>query len=85
MAEAIEIEKKGLKVAMPADDLDLPGEMVQAFAADPGLASAFEALTPGRRRSWILHIRSAKKSPTRALRIERAASKIRAGKGWNER
>lgn len=85
VAEAIEIQKKGLKVDMPADDLAPPDELTEALAADPDLAQAFDALTPGRRRSWILHLAQAKKPETRIARIEKAAPKIQAGKGWNER
>ncbi|NND19076.1 MAG: hypothetical protein HKN98_10910 [Silicimonas sp.] len=85
VAEAIEVERKGLKVDLPKDDLALPDELTQAFAADPDFAAAFEALTPGRRRSWVLHISQAKKPETRVARIEKAEPKIRAGKGWNER
>lgn len=85
VAEAIEIERKGLKVEMPPDDLEAPPELGQALAADPDLSAAFDALTPGRRRSWILHVSQAKKPETRISRIEKAAAKIHAGKGWNER
>ncbi len=85
VAEAIEIQKKGLKVDMPADDLAPPDELTEALAADPDLAQAFDALTPGRRRSWILHLAQAKKPETRIARIEKAAPKIQAGKGWLER
>ena len=46
---------------------------------------AFEALTPGRRRSWVLHFGTAKQAATRAARIEKAAPKILAGKGFNDR
>lgn len=85
MAEAIEIEKKGLKVDMLPDDLAPPDELTQALAADPDLARAFAALTPGRRRGWTLHIAQARQSPTRFSRIEKSVPKIMAGKGWNER
>ena len=85
VAEAIAIEKKSLKVDMPKGDLPLPAELTEALTADDSFAAAFDALTPGRRRSWILHVSQAKKPETRVSRIEKAAPKIRAGKGWNER
>jgi uncharacterized protein YdeI (YjbR/CyaY-like superfamily) len=85
VAEAIEIERQGLKVDMPADDLAPPEELVAALEANPDFAAAFEALTPGRRRSWILHLGQAKQAATRVSRIAKAVPKIREGKGWNER
>ena len=85
IAEAIEIEKKGLKVDMPPDDLAPPDELAQALAADQRLAQAFADLTPGRRRSWTIHIAQAKKPATRVSRIKKAGPEIMAGKGWNER
>ena len=85
VTEAIEIERRGLKVDMPADDLDPPEELIATLEADSDFAAAFEALTPGRRRSWILHFGQAKQAATRVSRIEKAAPKIREGKGWNER
>jgi uncharacterized protein YdeI (YjbR/CyaY-like superfamily) len=85
VAEAIAVEEKGLKVAPPADDLPPPAELSVAFDADPDLASAFEALTPGRRRSWLMHFAQAKQPATRASRIAKATPRILAGKGQNER
>lgn len=85
LAEAIGIEKAGLKVDLPKDDLDYPAELVDRLDADDALRAAFEALTPGRRRSWVLHFRQAKQSATRISRIEKAAEKIFSGKGLNDR
>ena len=85
VAAAIDIEKAGMKVEMPKDDLPVPEEFAKALDADPGLKTAFEALTPGRRRSWLLHIGQAKKSTTRKSRIKKAEPKIREGKGLNDR
>ena len=85
LTEAIGIEKAGLKVDLPKDDLDYPAELVDRLDADDRLRAAFEALTPGRRRSWVLHFSQAKQSKTRISRIEKAAEKILAGKGLNDR
>ena len=85
LAEAIGIEKAGLKVDLPKDDLDYPAELVDRLDADDALRTAFEALTPGRRRSWVLHVSQAKQSKTRVSRIDKAAEKILAGKGLNDR
>ena len=83
--EAIAAEKAGLKVAFPKDDLAYPEELARKLDADADFRAAFEALTPGRRRSHVLHISQARQSATRVARIERAASRIFAGKGFNER
>jgi uncharacterized protein YdeI (YjbR/CyaY-like superfamily) len=85
LTEAIGIEKAGLKVQLPKDDLDYPAELVDRLDADDRFRAAFEALTPGRRRSWVLHFSQAKQSETRISRIEKAAGKIFAGKGLNDR
>ena len=83
--EAIEIEKAGLRVYFAKDDLAYPEELVERLEEDPELQSAFEALTPGRRRGWLLHFSSAKLALTRATRIDRAVPRILAGKGMHDR
>ena len=85
VAEAIEREERGETVDFPKDDLELPAELVEALAADPELSAAWDALTPGRRRSHVLHISGAKKSETRTARIERNRAKILAGKNFQGR
>lgn len=66
-------------------DLDLPRELIDALDSDPDYADAFAALTPGRQRSWFLHINSAKQAATRIKRIEKARDRVLISKGWNER
>ena len=83
---AIQAEKDGLEVEFTEKDkLDYPDELQDALDEDPELAEAFENLTPGRQRGWVLHFSDAKRSETRVRRIDKARSKIIAGKGWNER
>lgn len=83
--QAIAVEKAGLTVDFKAKrELELPEELTQAFKKDRKLEKAFQALTPGRQRSHLLHIQAAKQSRTRAARIEKCAPKILAGKGMNE-
>lgn len=84
LAKAIAVERAGLRVP-PAPEGELPEELASRLADDPALAAAFEALTPGRRRSHALHVAGAKQAATRARRAERCAQKILAGKGFNER
>jgi uncharacterized protein YdeI (YjbR/CyaY-like superfamily) len=63
----------------------LPDELVAAFGEVDGLQAAFEALTPGRQRSWVIHISDAKKAETRLARVEKAVPRIFEGKGQLER
>lgn len=65
--------------------LELPDELVDAMGADPELAEAFHRLTPGRQRSYVIHLGTAKTSATRVARIDKARPQILAGKGANER
>ena len=51
---------------------------------DPELAEAFHALTPGRRKSYVINLNGARQSRTRVERIARFRDKIIAGKGANE-
>jgi uncharacterized protein YdeI (YjbR/CyaY-like superfamily) len=83
--EAIELENAGLKVEFLKDDLEYPEELTAMLEKDPKLKSAFEALTPGRRRGYLLHFSQPKQSKTRISRIEKAASLILEGKGMHDR
>lgn len=83
--QAIALERAGFKIAPPASREPMPAELEQRLAADPQLAQAFAALTPGRQRSHILHISGAKQSETRERRVERCAGEILAGRGFAER
>ena len=66
-------------------DMALPDELAEAMDADPELAEAFHALTPGRQRSWVLHLTSSANPATRHSRIAKGRDKIIAGKGQTER
>lgn len=83
--QAIELERVGVKVAPKAVKLVLPDELVARFARDGALKKAFEALTPGRQRSHVLHISGAKQAETRERRVDACAEHILAGRGFNER
>lgn len=82
--QAIEIEKKGLKVEFKQNPEPIPEELQQALDEDPALNQAFESLTPGRQRSYILHIGGAKQAKTRISRVEKCTSRIFEGKGFHE-
>lgn len=66
-------------------ELEWPDELVEALAADSELASAFHALTPGRQRSYLINLNSARKSATRVTRIGKFRDRIIQGKGALER
>lgn len=83
--EAIEAEKAGLKVDFKQkDELVYPEELLAKFAEDPQFEAAFEALTPGRKRGYVLHISQAKQSATRTSRIEKWVDQIMDGKGMHD-
>lgn len=83
--EAIEVERAGLKVQMKTtSEYAMPDEFVDELKKSQELKKAFEALTPGRQRGYLLHFSSAKQSETRTQRIDKCKSKILAGKGFND-
>jgi uncharacterized protein YdeI (YjbR/CyaY-like superfamily) len=82
IAEAIAVEVSGRKVASkPVSEYAMPDELAQKFAAQPALRVAFEALTPGRQKAYLLHFAQPKQSATRTSRIEKVVERILAGKG----
>ena len=82
--EAIELKRSGKKVE--AEEYEpMAVELERRLEEDADLSEAFYALTPGRQRSYNLHISGAKKSETRERRVEKCIPKIYSGKGFNER
>ena len=81
---AIAVEEAGLEVA-PAPELVLVEELQARLDADSELKAAFDALTPGRRREYHLHVSGAKQAATRAARVEKHVPRILAGKGLRDR
>lgn len=84
--EAIRVEEAGLSVPRRAvtDDGPYPEELEMLLAADVALRDAWERLTPGRRRGWLLHFNAAKQSKTRFARVERATPRIMEGFGMHD-
>jgi len=83
---AIEVEKSGQEVEYKeTSEFSMPDEFVHALEENPELQEAFEALTPGRQRGYLLHFSGAKQSKTRTSRIEKCIPKIFEGKGLNDR
>ncbi len=83
--EAIEIERAGLKVAFKKKPEPIPDELLNAFKQSLAFKEAFEALTPGRQRGYILFISQPKQSKTREARIEKYREKILNGLGMMDR
>ncbi|MGG2081438.1 YdeI/OmpD-associated family protein [Lysinibacillus pakistanensis] len=84
VSQAIAIEKAGLEVALKKDTETIPDELQQKFEEEPALKTAFEALTPGRQRAYILYFSQPKQSKTRVSRIEKYTQQILNGKGLND-
>ena len=83
--EAIEVEKAGLEVTYKkTSEFKMPGELKVRFDEDPGLKKAFETLTPGRQRGYLLYFSGAKQSKTREARIEKCIPQILDGNGLND-
>jgi uncharacterized protein YdeI (YjbR/CyaY-like superfamily) len=86
VAEAIEVEKAGLEVDFKkTSEFNMPEEFQAQLEENPALKTAFESLTPGRQRAYLLYFSDAKQSKTRAARVERYTPQILAGKGLNDR
>ena len=83
--EAMAYAEAGLKPPKEAIEIDLPDELVEALDSDPELAEAFNGLTPGRQKSYVINLASAKKPETRTSRIAGFRARIIAGKGALER
>ncbi|HEY8994163.1 MAG TPA: YdeI/OmpD-associated family protein [Lacunisphaera sp.] len=85
LAEAIAVEKAGIKVEYKqTEDFEVVPEFQARLRSTPSLKAAFEALTPGRQRGYLLHFAAAKQSKTREARIEKSVPAIYAGKGLND-
>jgi len=83
--EAIMVEQEGLEIKLKkTTDFTIPEELQTKFDEVPGLKTAFEALTPGRQRAYLLYFSKAKQSKTRESRIEKYIEQILNGRGLND-
>ena len=83
--EAIEVEKAGLKVELKkTKEYTVPQEFQTKLDTIPALKTAFEALTPGRQRGYLLYFSQAKQAKTREARVEKYISQIMNGKGLED-
>ena len=85
LADAIAVQKSGAEVAMKtAAEFDLPEEFAERLDHDAGLAEAFHALTPGRRKAYLLHFAGAKQKATREARVAKHVPRILEGFGLDD-
>ncbi len=83
--EAIEVEKAGLQVDFKkTTEFTVPEEFQKKLDENPALKTAFDALTPGRQRAYILYFSAPKQSKTRESRVEKCMQQIFNGKGLND-
>lgn len=83
--EAIEIEKASLKVELKKEtEYPYPEEFQQKLNENSALKTAFEALTPGRKKAYILYFSAPKQSKTITTRIEKYIPRILNGKGLHD-
>jgi uncharacterized protein YdeI (YjbR/CyaY-like superfamily) len=83
--EALQVEKAGLKVPLKkTKEFEMPEEFKNKLSKMPALKKAFQALTPGRQRGYLLHFSQAKQVKTREARIEKYLEKILSGQGLDD-
>jgi uncharacterized protein YdeI (YjbR/CyaY-like superfamily) len=85
ITEAIEVEKAGIKVDFKkTTEFTVPEELQSKLNEIPALKTAFDALTPGRQRAYLLYFSGTKQSKTRESRVLRCIPHILNGKGLND-
>jgi len=83
--EAIEVERAGLKVKLKrTKEFTMPEEFKNKLDKSAALKNAFESLTPGRQRGYLLYFSSAKQAKTREERVKKYTKQILAGKGLED-
>jgi uncharacterized protein YdeI (YjbR/CyaY-like superfamily) len=85
LSEAMGCAESGVRPARLKPEVQLADELLKAFESEPELAAAFDGLTPGRQKSYVIHLNSAKRPETKVSRIANFRAKILAGKGAMER
>ena len=85
LREAVAVEKSGVQVQMKnVAQFDVPAEFATFLQSDPKLAEAFHALSPGRRKGYLLHFAGAKQSATRTARVQKHLPRILKGLGLDD-
>ena len=83
--EAVDVERSGRDVEYKKiSEFTIPGELQNRFDKNRALKTAFQALTPGRQRGYLLYFSAAKQSKTREARVEKCVPRILKGKGLDD-
>ncbi|MCL9805907.1 DUF1801 domain-containing protein [Flavobacterium amniphilum] len=83
--EAVEVERSGVQVQYKkTEDFEMPDEFRVKLDSDPNLKTAFDGLSEGRKKGYLLFFSSAKQSKTRESRIEKNLDRILMGKGLDD-
>jgi uncharacterized protein YdeI (YjbR/CyaY-like superfamily) len=83
--EAVEVKKSGVEVTLKkTSEFKMPEEFQNKLKQMPALKKAFQALTPGRQRGYLLYFGAAKQSATREARVEKCMPQILKGKGLDD-
>jgi len=83
--EAIEVERTGVKVPLKkTKEFNVPEEFQNKLNKNAALKKAFNALTPGRQRGYLLHFSAPKQSKTRESRVEKSIPQILLVKGLDD-
>ena len=83
--EAMELEKAGLRVNFKkTSEFTIAEEFQNKLDEAPVLKRAFNALTPGRQRAYLLYFSAPKQSKTREARVEKCVQQILDGRGLDD-
>ena len=83
--EAIEIEESGKKIEKDESvKIEIPKELIDQFKKDKQFEKAYQQLTPGRQRAYLMFFTAAKQAETRITRIEKYKDRILKGYGFND-
>ena len=84
--EAIEVEKQGLKIIPDRfTPVSIPALLEEALQQDSGLKVAFDKLSPGRQKEYMVYITEAKQDATKISRLEKIKPMILQGIGLNDK
>ncbi|MDY7394269.1 DUF1801 domain-containing protein [Aureibaculum sp. 2210JD6-5] len=83
--EAIEVEKKGVKVSVKKKPLLIPQELATFLNDNKELANKFDALSDGKKREFADYISGAKRQETKIKRLEKIIPMILNNVGLNDK
>ena len=83
--EAIENEKKGLRIKVSPKPLVIPELLETALNSNERLKASFESFTPGKQKEFANYILEVKREETKANRLEKIIPLIAQGIGLNDK